>query len=129
MTLALSVGRGRAATYDLEVRDASGNLVDLVTNGRELRFSAKLRLEDADPPVIYKENGAGITPAANQPGAGKGLAQLRLVPGDTAVPAIPDDGRPYFLECQLELVVVAGEPEVVDSGLLGVYPVVRDATA
>lgn len=129
MTLALSVGRGRAATYDLEVRDASGNLVDLVTAGRELRFSAKLALTDADPPLIYKENGAGITPAADQPGVGKGLAQLRLIPADTTVAGIPDDGRAYFLECQLELVVVTGEPEVVDSGILGVYPVVRDSTA
>jgi hypothetical protein len=125
--LALATGRGRASTYLLQVRDAEGELIDLVTNGRELRFSAKLAIGDADPPLIYKENGAGITPAADQAGAGRGLAELRLVPADTA--AIGDGERAVFLDCQLELVIVAGEPEVVDSGVLGVYPVVRIATA
>jgi hypothetical protein len=125
--LALATGRGRGQTFLLEVTDAAGEPIDLVSNGRELRFSAKYAIGDPDPPTIFKESGAGITPHADQAGAGRGLADLRLVPADTA--AIGDGERAVFLDCQLELVIVAGEPEVVDTGVLGVYPVVRESTA
>lgn len=120
--LDMQIGWGKAKSFRLEVRDAADALVDL-TN-KTLRFSVKeSRVTTAA--LITALTGDGIVHDANQNAAGKGLATLRLEPADTTGVAAIKSNTVQAYVCELELIQVVGEPEVIDSGFLTVSPAVR----
>lgn len=75
----LVVYTGGDYIFDLTVTDDDGTLIDLT--GATLTWQVRLQLDDAAP-LIDKETGAGITHAADQPGTGKGLAELAVAKAD-----------------------------------------------
>lgn len=120
--LNLTVGHGKAKSFQLVIRDATDTLVNL-TN-KTLRFSAKASSDDTDPALISKVSGTGITHAADQGGTGKGLATLKLLPADTSGTDL-DPASLSTLLCELDLIQVLNEPERLDTGFLNVEPAVR----
>jgi hypothetical protein len=71
---------GESRTYRLTVvADDSGDPVDLT--GAAIEFQLKRAVDDADPPLLTKSIGAGITLLA-QTGATLGRADLELAPVD-----------------------------------------------
>lgn len=113
---------GKAKTFRLTVRDASGALVDL--SGKTLRFSIK-ETRNTAAALVTKTSGAGITHDVDQPGVGKGLASLRLLPADTNVVAAFKSNTVQTYTCELELIQIGGEPEILDTGFFTVTPAVR----
>jgi hypothetical protein len=120
--LDLNLVWGKAKTFRLTVRDASGALVNL-TN-KELRFSIKSG-HNTDAALITKVTAAGITHDGDQPGVGKGLASLRLEPEDTNNNVEIKSNTVQTYICELELIQVADEPEILDTGFFTISPAVR----
>lgn len=113
---------GKAKTFRLTIRDASGALVDL--SGKTVRFSVKAG-RNTTAALITKTSGSGITHDADQPGVGKGLASLRILPNDTLANAAFLYNVVATFVVELEVIQVASEPEILDAGHLTISPAVR----
>lgn len=118
----LHIVRGKDKKFALVVRDSNDALIDLT--GKTLVFSAKLKYEDADPPLVLKQSGSGITHAINQTTTGKGLATLELLPADTDVSSLSKVAASQ-LYAELEIEQVTDQPETLDTGYLQVNPAVK----
>lgn len=110
----LATFRGDNESFSVTVRDPAGALIDLT--GATLRFTAKYRAGDLDvDSVITKTTGSGITHAADQPGVGKGIATIALLPADTV-----DLAAPLVLIWDVQLRDAATLVQTVASGSLRV---------
>jgi hypothetical protein len=108
----LRVKRGDKIVLSIAAKKADGTPQSLT--GATLTFTAKDRLTDADPGVIQKTTGGGITidDAAN------GLASVTILPADTSGFTGP---RTLLWDVQMD-VAAFGDKKTLDSGKLYVLP-------
>lgn len=107
---------GKDVDFVFTVTD-QGAKVDLT--GHTLRFSAKVKRSDVDPPLVSKSTGAGIVHDPDQV-ANKGKAILHILAADTNSSRYLDPNRESELEWDLELDLF-----VIDSGTWTISPSVR----
>lgn len=101
-TASLSVVRGESKTYEVTVRDAAKQTVDLT--GAKVWFTVKERLEDISPVISKRNVAAGgsaleaeVTP---QTGTTKGKLRIYLTPSDSAN---LDTTKTYVCDVWIEL--------------------------
>lgn len=113
--------RGDSATIVLTVVDGAGAPLDLT--GKTLIFTAKRAVVDPDPGVFQKRTGAGIAIRSPQSGATKGVADVAILPADTA--GLPAYRTTLIYDAEL---VDGGAVSTLETGTLTVAPDVTLAT-
>ncbi len=115
---------GKTKSFRLTVKDRDGNLINLDT--KTLRFNVRDKTADLTH-LLSLATGAGITHDAAQSTTGKGFATLKVLPTNTtSVAAFNPGSTARTFNCELELIQVANEPEILDVGFFTVLPAVRE---
>lgn len=79
--MSITIYKGNSKSWILTVKDSTQSPIDIT--GYTLEFQVKGAVDDADPALISKSVGSGIT-ILTQSGATLGQAQIDVIPADTA---------------------------------------------